>query len=107
MRVRISRPAQSDMCAIGDRISREAGPRRAREFILDLREKCFGLSRMPERFALLDGFEEAGIRRRVCGNYLILYRVEITGVEILRIFHGSMEYGKLLGTDARLNDGSH
>jgi len=107
MRVRISRLAQSDMRVIGDRISREVGPRRAREFILDLREKCFGLSRMPERFTLLDGFEDAGIRRRVCGNYLILYRAEITGVEILRVFHGSMDYEKLLGTDIRLNDEPH
>lgn len=107
MRVRLSQLAQSDMRAIGDRISREVSPRRAREFILDLREKCLGLSRMPERFALLDGFENTSVRRRVCGNYLIVYRIKTSDVEILRIFHGTMEYEKLLSTDTRLKDDLH
>jgi plasmid stabilization system protein ParE len=104
MRVRISRLAQADMRVIGDRIAEEIGSRRAREFVLDLREKCLGLNRMPERFALLTGFEEASVRRRVSGNYLIVYRMEEASVEILRIFQVSMDYERLLNRDIRLSN---
>ncbi len=103
MRVRITGPACGDLTAIGDRIAEEAGKNRARLFVLDLRERCLGLERMPERFALLSGFEDRGVRRRVCGNYLIVYRVKDGAVEILRILHGARDYERLLDEDPRLN----
>lgn len=103
MRVRITGPARGDLIAIGDRIAREAGALRARLFVLDLREKCLGLEKMPERFALLSGFEDRGVHRRVHGNYLIVYRLRDGTTEILRILHGAIDYAPLLNEDPRLN----
>jgi toxin ParE1/3/4 len=51
---------------------------------------------MTERFAALEGFNDIGLRRRVSGNYVIIYRVNTDVVEILRIFHGAMDYENLL-----------
>jgi plasmid stabilization system protein ParE len=38
----------------------------------------------------------SGVRRRVHGNDMILYRVEAERVLILHIVHGARDYGRLL-----------
>lgn len=96
MKVRVSRLAALDLISIGDHLSEQAGKRRAREFLIELRKKCAELGHMAERFVLLEGFKDAGLRRRVSGNYVIIYRANADVVEILRIFHGAMDYQHLL-----------
>lgn len=87
--------AESDIEAIGDFIAAE-NPRRAESFIAELRERCFGLLRMPERFAIVPPLRHLSIRRRVHGRYLIFYRITPQTVEILHILHGAMDYEKVL-----------
>ena len=41
-------------------------------------------------------YESAGIRRRVYGNYLIFYRVNVSAVEVLHILHGARDYEQII-----------
>jgi toxin ParE1/3/4 len=82
--------AEADLEAIGDHIARD-NPRRADTFVIELRDACRKLVEMPLRFPLAPALESLGIRRRVQGNYLILYRVTEQAVEIVHVVHGAMD----------------
>ena len=94
MKVRITKPARADIRQIFEYLEERAGPRKAREIIAELRERCAGLQRMPERYAALPGFK--GLRRRLYRDYLIVYRIQPGRVEIIRIVHGASDYLELL-----------
>jgi plasmid stabilization system protein ParE len=96
MRVRITRPARNDIRAIFEHLRKEAGQRKAREIASEIRERCAGLSRMPERYQKLEGFESAGSRRRIYRDYLIVYRVLPNEVEVLRVIHGASDFQDVL-----------
>jgi len=98
MLVEISAEAERDLSDIGQRIARD-NLSHALRFVRNLRAACLGLSEFPERFAVVQRYEPQGIRHRVCGNYLIHYRVEQTRVVVLHILHGAMDYSALLDTD--------
>jgi toxin ParE1/3/4 len=66
------------------------------KFTIYLRQKALGVGAIPYAFPLVPRYERRGIRRRVCGNYLIFYRVENGDVLIVRILHGARDYGPLL-----------
>jgi plasmid stabilization system protein ParE len=95
MIVRLTREAQEDLEAIGDRIARD-DPGRAASFVAELRGHCEGLYPFPERFPLVPRYQPQGIRRRVHGKYLIFYRIEGEEVVVLHILHGAMDYESLL-----------
>ncbi len=95
MRVRITRPARGDIRQLFDHLKTEAGRRKAQEIVTEIRERCHGLSRMPERYQHLEGFEQIGLRRRVYRDYLLVYRILGAEVEVLRIIHGASDYSKL------------
>ncbi|NOW46726.1 plasmid stabilization system protein ParE [Novosphingobium sp. SG751A] len=81
--------------AIGDFIARD-NPTGAPSFLRELRGKCLGLADMPERFPVVPRYEVTGVRRRVHGDYLIFYRVELERVVILHILHGAQNYTGIL-----------
>lgn len=91
MIVHFSVEAERDLESIGDFIARD-NPSRSLSFVRELRKTCLGLASLPERFPLIPGYEGHGIRRRVHGNYLILYRVEAENVTVLRLLHGARDY---------------
>ena len=95
MLVRLSSSAEDDLENIGDYIARE-DPRSAVEHVRVLKAKCMDLAYFPRRFALVAGQEPEGVRRRVHGNYVILYRIDDAAVVILHIVHGARDYGRLL-----------
>lgn len=95
MKVVISSTAKADIRQIGLWIAR-SNPDRALSFFAELRSACFGLANLTERFQHVTRYERQGIRRRVHGNYLILYRVDATDVRIIRIIHGATDYRHLL-----------
>jgi plasmid stabilization system protein ParE len=105
MKVWITTPARVDIGRVFDFIRQQAGHHKAREIIVELRERCAGLDKMPERYPVVPGFEAAMVRRRVYRDYLIVYRVRPQSVEILRIFHGASDYLRLLAQDQRLKEG--
>lgn len=98
MIVFVSREAESDLEAIGDYIAKN-NPSRAAAFVRELREQCEGLTDMPRAFPLVPRYEDHGIRRRVYGNYLIFYQVEVERIVVLYVLHGAMDYAAILFPD--------
>jgi toxin ParE1/3/4 len=87
--------ALQDFEAIGEYIALDSAWHAVR-FVRQLRDICSRLVDFPEAFPLIANFESSGVRRRVHRNYLIFYRVEPDGIEILRILHSAMDYERLL-----------
>ncbi|QGP80935.1 type II toxin-antitoxin system RelE/ParE family toxin [Sphingobium sp. CAP-1] len=94
MIVQFSAEAERDLEAITDYIAQD-NPGRAIAFLRELREKCLGLTDFPERFPLVPRYEAFGVRRRVYGNYLIFYHVEIDRIVIIHILHGAQDYSAI------------
>jgi toxin ParE1/3/4 len=86
--VRFSGAAEADLEAIGDWIAMD-NPRRAISFIQELATSCKQIGQFPERFARVAGL--TNIRKRVHGNYIICYSVNDKYVDILHVFHGSLD----------------
>lgn len=95
MRVRFTAEAERSLEQIGDYIAQD-NPERALSFVRELRDKCLSLANMPYGFALALGYEEAGIRRRPHGDYLIFYWVDNDIVVIISVLHGTRNYTNLL-----------
>ncbi|MEY2342347.1 type II toxin-antitoxin system RelE/ParE family toxin [Acidithiobacillus sp. IBUN Pt1247-S3] len=101
MIVHILPDAELDLEAIGDYIARD-NPRRALNFMAELREKCFALASMPLAFPLVPRYEKRGVRHRVYGNYQIFYRLIGTPVEridVLHVLHSARDYLPILFPD--------
>ncbi|MDF1601014.1 type II toxin-antitoxin system RelE/ParE family toxin [Mesorhizobium sp. YIM 152430] len=96
MKVVISAAARADIRQIGLWIAR-SNPVRSLTFVAELRSACLGLATLTERFQLVPRYEKRGIRRRVHGNYLILYEVDPVHVRVVRVIHGATDYRHLLG----------
>lgn len=96
MIVRITKPARADIQSIFEHLATAAGYSKARQIIAEIRERCDGLSRLPERHQRLAGFEEQGLRRRVYRDWLIVYRIRSNHVEIIRILHGASDIERIL-----------
>lgn len=92
MNVQITTEAEDDLERIGDYIAQD-NPRRALSFIVQLRDKCIGLAEMYEAFPLVPRY---GLRRRVHGNYVIFYKVEIDRIVVIHVLHGAMDYSAIL-----------
>lgn len=94
MKVILSGRARQDLIDIGDFIAAD-NPARARSFVAEMRNACLALAEAPLRFAQLNGFEAQGYRRRVHGNYLIIYRVADDAVIILRVISAALDLEQL------------
>jgi plasmid stabilization system protein ParE len=95
VKVALTVDAASDLEEIAEHIAKDA-PRRALSFVRELRQSALALARSPTAYPFASRFERLGVRRRVHGNYLILYRVEGDRLDILRIVHGARDYARLL-----------
>lgn len=95
MKVRFTAAARRQLREVGDRIAQDS-PRRALTFVAEIEGRCRNLSEMPERFPLVPGREEHGVRRTAVGNYLIFYRAEANTVVVLHIVYGARDIDALL-----------
>lgn len=95
MRVHFTEEAERDLEAIGDYIASD-NPERAITFVMELRDACLGLARMPKRFPLAAGFEDRQVRRRGYGSYLIFYRIEANKIDVLHVLYGAQDWGRIL-----------
>jgi toxin ParE1/3/4 len=93
--VRFTPKARIDLLDIADTIARD-NPARARSFVRELVNKALALRELPHGFPIVPDLADLHVRRRSHGNYLILYRVETSGVLVLRIVHGARDYISLL-----------
>jgi toxin ParE1/3/4 len=84
--------AKSDLRQIALFIARDS-PSRARSFVRELRFACEGLSENPYLFAALADYKN--LRRRVVGNYLIIYSVDENQISIVHIVNGARDIGGL------------
>ena len=99
MKVILTAAARAEVTGIGDWIAQD-NPRRAVSFVNELDAACDALAEMPQRFQLLTGHEQTGIRRRPYGNYLIFYWIkDEQTVEILHVLHGARDWEQLLFPD--------
>jgi toxin ParE1/3/4 len=98
LKVVLTLAARTDIRNIALWIRRD-NPRRAISFAQELRQSCDDLGRHPERFQLVAGHEDRGVRRRVHGNYLIFYRIEPNQVTVLHVLHGARDYEAVLFGD--------
>ena len=87
--VRLSEAAEFDLEAIGDWIAKDS-PSRAYTFTLELLKVCTELGYFPERFPRVPRYQS--IRKRTYGNYVIFYKVAADQIEIIHIYHGSMDF---------------
>lgn len=95
MLVRLSHEAEADLERIADFIA-DSDPAHAVDTVLDLRAACVALGDYPRRFPLVPRYFHLGVRRRVCGRYLVFYAVNDRSVDVLRIVHGASNYEKSL-----------
>jgi toxin ParE1/3/4 len=66
----------------------------ADRFILRILEKCSLLAESPEMGRARDDIED-GVRSFPVGDYVILYRIDNSSIEIARVFHGKRDYQNL------------
>lgn len=95
MKVFLTPQARDDLDAIADHIARDS-PRRARSFVRELVAAAQGIGRAPGRFQYVERYARLGIRRRVHGAYLILYRVEPGRVVVIHVVHGARDLEAVL-----------
>lgn len=91
----LTRQTEADLERIGDFIAQD-NPQRALTFIAELREQCLTLAESPEAFPLVPRYQQLGVRRRIHGNYLIFYAIDGTGIFVLHVLHGAMDYESIL-----------
>lgn len=91
MKVFFSVIARADLRDIAFHIAKD-NVSRSRSFSLELKKAAFGLVDYPLRYPLVEEFTHIGLRKRICGNYIILYRVEPKQITIVRVIHASRDY---------------
>lgn len=98
MIVHLQPAAIRDLEQIGDYIASD-NPQRALSFVRELRAACLELGELAQAFPIVPRYAEQGVRYRVSGNYLILYRIagKEARVDVLRVVHGARDWvGSLL-----------
>ena len=95
MKVVITRQAETDLENIADFIAIDSRSR-ALSFVQELRQSCESLADVPHAFPLIPRYEHFGVRRRVHGNFLILFRIRSDTVEVLHVVHGTRDIELLL-----------
>ncbi|MGN6278064.1 MAG: type II toxin-antitoxin system RelE/ParE family toxin [Sphingomonas sp.] len=96
MRLEFSARAQRDLIAIGEWI-REDNPKRAITFIDEIEWACRELIDFPNAFPVGVRRDGRVLRKRVHGDYLILYEVFADRVVIAAVIHGARDLDAALG----------
>jgi toxin ParE1/3/4 len=97
------RPAAlSDLDAIYDAIEPDS-PRRALNFVNEIRERCRGLCEHPKLGPARDDLA-AGIRiYPMRGRVVVAYRAGAEAVQIVRVFYGGQDFEAILRGDVDLD----
>lgn len=103
MKVIFTRAARQDLADIARYISSD-NPGRARSYVEQLRSACLEIGQMPNAFELVEDANLPELRRRIFAPYLIFYRVEGTGINLVRILHGARDYLQILEPQRKSDD---
>jgi len=98
VRVVFTAQAKAGLRSIALYIARE-NKARSQTFSRELRARALQIADAPRIYPLIPRYEIHGVRRRVAGDYLILYRVEEDRISILHILHGAQDYLTMLFPD--------
>jgi toxin ParE1/3/4 len=100
MKVRFSDDANADLENIQAYIGRD-NTGRALTFVRELALAAIAVGDAPEGYPELTVVRGRGLRRKVYGSYLIIYRTRSDQVEIVRILHGARDLMRILGESRR------
>jgi len=92
---RLRPKARSDIDAIWDYTVQTWGVQQARHYVNGLRDICTELAGNPELGKCRDELYK-GLRVYPSGKHLVFYLVEETGIDVVRILHGSMDVQRYL-----------
>ena len=95
MKLRFSRLALSDLGAIGEWIAKD-NPQRAAEYVLEIEADCRRLIDFPFTGEKLGRYQKEQIRRKLHGEYLMLYVVREDAIYVVRVIHGAQDYLRFL-----------
>jgi plasmid stabilization system protein ParE len=98
VRVEFSDEALLALQQIGDHIAAD-NAYRALSFVDELAAAAKAIGDAPATFPLIPNLERLGLRRRVHGAYLIVYRAEADRVVVMLFVHGARDYGPILNGD--------
>jgi len=98
MRLQLTALAEADLLGIGRHIALD-NPDRAVSFVGELEMACISLRDNPLLHPVIRRRRGYEIRRRVHGNYLILYTITARDIVVLRVVHGAMDYDRWLDED--------
>jgi plasmid stabilization system protein ParE len=90
LRLAFSARARRDLVAIGEWIGQD-NPARAASFVDELEDACRGLLDFPQAFPVSVRKDGRVIRKRVHGDYLILYEALADRVVIAAVIHGARD----------------
>ena len=91
----LSAPAKLDLLNIWDYISEDSSETTADNFIDRITEKFCLLATQPEMGRQRPELQ-LGLRSHAVFNYIIFYRISDSGLEIVRVLHGSRDIDNLL-----------
>jgi toxin ParE1/3/4 len=95
MNLEFSNLARSDLISIGDWIATD-NRQRATTFVEELVSTCERLVDFPQGSEIIGRYRKEQLRRKVHGNYLILYTIRDHTIFIVRIINGAMDYTQFL-----------
>ena len=88
-RLRMSDRAENDLDRLQRKIAALGAPRTAKSFVSRLRKYASRLREFPESGAVVEEFNDPGVREINFRGQRILYRYDGVWVEIITVFHGS------------------
>lgn len=89
MRVRLSKRSEIDLEEIGDYIAIDS-PMNAVRFVLELREACQKIGRMPSGYRPRPELGD-GLRSSTLKSYTIFFVVKDDEVLVMRVLHGARD----------------
>ncbi|KQT45154.1 hypothetical protein ASG43_12730 [Aureimonas sp. Leaf454] len=97
MKVVFANAARNDLVEIARFIAWD-NPARARIVTKGLRDCADELAVYPEAYARITDPVDVGFRRRVVGNYVIVYRLTKDRVEVTRVLHAARDIAGIIGS---------
>lgn len=92
-RYRLTPEADRDIDDIAEYIA-ENNPVEALQLVRSIRQRCQALAEMPETGRSREELAP-GLRSSHLGRYLIFFRPDPEGIEVVRVVHGSRDIPKL------------
>ena len=95
MNLRFSRLSRTDLVSIGEWIAKD-NHERAVEYVLEIEATCRRLIDFPFTGEKIGRYQKEHIRRKVHGDYVVLYAIREETILIIRVIHGAQDYLRFL-----------